>query len=398
MSDVVYSAGPAFESHRVTPKLDRASVPIATISRHAWQQLASRALEPNGYYLPDWTQAIDASARDRSGLQALAAWRRSAEGADLIGLLPVISLWRAYRIPLPALVLADPYGTLRTPLIDRRASTEALTMLLDEARRRSASALVLRDVTIEGPVMRAITEVAGGAGLSPFVLDRHNRACLDATRDCDELLQEALRGKKLKELRRLRNRLAEHGDVRFEVASEPNNVASAIETFLDLESLGWKAARGTALKQHSGDTAFIRRAAVELAAKRQCEIVTLWAGTHAVAAGVVLRHLDRAFFFKLGVDPAFARYSVGVQLTTELTRHLCEDPSIASADSTAAPGHPMIEPIWRGRLAIGDVLVPLYKDDPTILAIRLALSAHRTLRSRLRQVVRKVRHLRGKAQ
>ena len=43
-----------------------------------------------------------------------------ADGAArLIGLMPAISFWRAYRIPLPALVSADPYGTLCTPLLDR---------------------------------------------------------------------------------------------------------------------------------------------------------------------------------------------------------------------------------------------------------------------------------------
>ena len=80
---------------------------------------------------------------------------------------------------------------------------------------------------------------------------------------------------------------------------------------------------------------------------------------------MVLRHQDRAFFFKLGVDERFAKFSPGVQLTLDLTRHLCADPAIAMADSTAAPDHPMINPIWRGRLAIGDVLIPLRRHDPS---------------------------------
>ena len=57
--------------------------------------------------------------------------------------------------------------------------------------------------------------------MRPRVLQSHLRACLDATRDADELLREALGAKKLKELRRQRNRLAEHGAVRFEVARTP---------------------------------------------------------------------------------------------------------------------------------------------------------------------------------
>src|SRR5207237_2342580 len=142
------------------------------------------------------------------------------------------------------------------------------------------------------------------------------------------------------------------------VARTPTEVTAALELFLALEASGWKGRRGTALSQDAGDAAFIRRAAVALAERGQCEIVTLRAGTTAIAAGIVPRHRDRAFYFKIGVDEAFAKLSPGVQLTLDLTRHLCADPSIRSADSTASSGHPMIDPIWRGRLTIGDVLIP----------------------------------------
>ena len=79
---------------------------------------------------------------------------------------------------------------------------------------------------------------------------------------------------------------------------------------------------------------------------------------------------------------------LGVQLTLGLTRHLCADPAIATADSTAGPDHPMINPIWRGRFAIGDVLIPLRKNDPVVGLIYAAL----TLRLRLRELARKVVH------
>src|SRR5262249_16222512 len=160
------------------------------------------------------------------------------------------------------------------------------------------------------------------------VLQSHHRACLDATRDADELLQQALGAKKLKELRRQRNRLAEHGAVAFEVARTTSEVAAALETFLALEASGWKGPPGTAPVPHEGDAALIRRATAALAETGQCEIVTLRAGTTAVAAGVVLRHQDRAFFFKVGVDERLAKFSPGVQLTLDLTRHLCGDPTI----------------------------------------------------------------------
>jgi CelD/BcsL family acetyltransferase involved in cellulose biosynthesis len=371
-----------------------ALTPLAAISAPAWRALSERALEPNGYYLPDWELAVNASARDRGGAAALGA---QGDGGQLIGLMPVVSLWRAYKIPLPALVSADPYGTLSTPPLDRDLVADAASGLMQQARRSGAHALILRDMSLDGAAMKSFADVLRRDGIQPIVLQSHVRACLDAGRDADELLQEALGSKKLKELRRQRNRLAEHGAIGFDVAREPNDVAAALESFLKLEASGWKGQRGTALGQHAGDAAFIRRATAGLAETGQCEIVTLRAGDTPVAAAIVLRHQDRAFYFKLGVDERFAKFSPGVQLTLDLTRHLCADPSIRLVDSTANPGHPMIDPIWRGRLAIGDVLIPLRRRDPVVTLIHAALGLRKSLREPARHLVRLIRKHREKS-
>ena len=376
---------PAHRDAAASPSL----TPLNDIAPTAWHALSERAIEPNAYYLPDWELAVNALAPGRTGVSALLACDEAT--ARLIGLLPVVSLWRACRIPLPALVSAHPYGTFCTPHLDREAADAAVEQLIREARHAGARALMLREVSLDGPAMRAFTQRLAREDLHARVLQSHVRACLDATRDGEELLREALGNKKLKELRRQRQRLAEHGAIRFDAARSTDEVASAIETFLALEASGWKGRRGTALIQVEGDAAFIRRAAKALAATHQCEIVTLRAGDTPVAAGIVLRHQSRAFFFKLGVDERFAKYSPGVQLTLELTRHLCADPEIASADSTASPDHPMINPIWRGRFAIGDVLIPLRRNDPMVAMIHAALASRQFAFETARGAVRFIR-------
>ena len=370
-----------------------AFAPLTAVDASQWSALAERAVEPNGYYLPDWELAVNASARGRTDASALIAPNDAAQdgAARLIGLMPVISMWRAYRIPLPAFASAQPYGTLCTPLLDRDMAHDAAARIMLEARKAGAHALILRDVSLDGAAMNAFGEALRQGGLRPRVLQSHLRACLDATRDAEQLLLEALGAKKLKELRRQRHRLAEHGTVRFEVARTREEVAAALEIFLRLEASGWKAKRGTALIQDEGDAGFVRRAAPALAGNGQCEIVTLQAGDTPVAAAIVLRHQDRAFYFKLGIDERFAKFSPGVQLTLELTRHLCADPTIATADSTASADHPMINPIWRGRFAIGDVLIPLRRNDPVVSLIHAALTLHRLVLEFARRAVRSIR-------
>nr|WP_249159750.1 GNAT family N-acetyltransferase [Bradyrhizobium tropiciagri] len=380
------SAGDARDARRLPP--------LAATPAGPWRALADRAIEPNGYYQPDWELAVDASARGRTDASVLSAGN---DAGQLIGLLPVVSMQRIYKIPLPALVGAEPYGTLCTPLLDRDAAEDAVTKMFRQARNAGAHALILRTMSLEGPAMSAIRAVLTRDGLQPRVLSAYQRAELDATRDADELLRDALGPKKVKELRRQSNRLADHGAVRFDVARPPREVASALETFLALEAGGWKGKRGTALGQHAGDATFIRRATVAMAEAGRCEIITLFAGETPVAGGIVLRHQDRAFFFKIGIDERFAKYSPGTQLTLELTRHLCADPAIASADSTAAPGHPMIDPIWRGRFAIGDVLLPLRRHDPLVPAIHAAVRLHGLAWEAARSAIHLIRNRRGKS-
>ena len=111
--------------------------PLTAVGAGQWRALAERANDPNGYYLPDWELAVNASARGRTDVAALSAWGNASSAQDgaarLIGLLPVISMWRAYRIPLPALVSADPYGTLGTPPLDRDMADDAAARLMRQA-------------------------------------------------------------------------------------------------------------------------------------------------------------------------------------------------------------------------------------------------------------------------
>ena len=112
---------------------------LTAIPLDAWRALADCAIEPNGYYLPAWESAVNSFARGRTRVDALSAWGSEAsDPARLIGLLPVVSLWRACGIPLPALVSASPYGTLCTPLLARDLASEAAWRLLDAARMAGA--------------------------------------------------------------------------------------------------------------------------------------------------------------------------------------------------------------------------------------------------------------------
>jgi hypothetical protein len=91
----------ATEAHAPVAKAVNSLPPLADIPAREWRVLSERAVEPNGYYLPDWALAVNASARGRTGASALSVWSDAPLAYDgparLIGLLPAISLWRAQK-------------------------------------------------------------------------------------------------------------------------------------------------------------------------------------------------------------------------------------------------------------------------------------------------------------
>lgn len=378
----LYAEPPARRADHPRAAASMRLAPLESVDATEWAALAAGAVEPNGYYLPDWERAVNALADGRG--DALALVGRCSSRERLIALLPAVPARRAFGLPLPALVSADPYGVLGTPLLDDQDPITAARALIAAARGSRASCLVLRDVPLEGNALAALRAALAEEHLAPQVLRSYARAALDATQNADAALHGALGPRKLKELRRQANRLADHGPVAFTIAQTAQQVAAALEIFLQLEASGWKGRRGTAIAMRAGDAAFLRTAAPALAGQRGCEIATLSAGGTPVAAGIVLRHRDRAFWFKLGIDERFARQSPGVQLALHLTRHFCADPQIALVDSTAAPGHSMIEPIWQARLTLGDVLLPLERGG---LKVPLTSAALR-LRQRAREAAR----------
>jgi hypothetical protein len=90
----------------------------------------------------------------------------------------------------------------------------------------------------------------------------------------------------------------------------------------------------------------------------------LFAGEKPIAALVTLRSGSTAWCWKIAYDEGFARFSPGVQLLLDVTQSLLEDPGVARGDSCATAGHPMIDHIWRERLALADRLVALGPQRP----------------------------------
>lgn len=363
-------------------------VPLSDVVRPQWEALATDPIDPNGFFDPGFSLNSAAHAHHGGGAQALASYA----GGRLIGLLPVMSASRTLKLPIPALVSTQPYNSLTTPLLDRQQAERAAGGLIDAAAASGASLLVLQMVAMEGPAFDALSVAIAARGLQMVSDNVYERAALSTDLDDETYLRSGMGSKKLKELRRQSHRLADEGAVAYVYANTPETVAPALDRFLDLEARGWKGKRRTGLGQDSGDAAFVRAMAADLAVRGNFEVAELTLDGVTLASGLIMRQADRALFFKIAYDEAYARLSVGVQLTIELTRRFIADKTLKLADSTAASEHPMIDHVWRERLTVGDLYIQTRPGDATGPLLGRLIRFRRDARNRIKRLYHFIRN------
>ena len=151
----------------------------------------------------------------------------------VIGLFPMrrrrgrIELWH------------HPYCYLTAPLLRRGCERAAISAWLDWVRTQAAT-VRLEDVPGDGPVRLHLVEALYQRGWTSLVTGAYARALLRRAPTAEHFLSRALAGKRRKELRRQRSRLAEQGRLSVEELPPGEDPRAFIGEFLALEAAGWK--------------------------------------------------------------------------------------------------------------------------------------------------------------
>jgi CelD/BcsL family acetyltransferase involved in cellulose biosynthesis len=317
-----------------------------------WTALAETASEPNAF-AEHWFVAASlrtlAKGRDIKLLEV----RR---GDHLIGLL-LVETHRGYA-RLPVRITrnwAHDQMFLYTPLVaagEECAFWAAALTTLDEAAW-APGLLHLRGLTENGPVHRGLLEARHGV-----TVHREVRAFLESALSPDAYYEQAVRQKKRKEIRRLKNRLAEEGPIQARMLDDAVQLDAWCSTYLALEKAGWKGREGSSLACSPEGEAFFREAVAAAWQADRLQFLRLDVGETCIAMLVNFLTPPGSFSFKTVFDEAWARFSPGVLIQLENLKIL-DDPRIHWMDSCAAEDHPMIDSLWTERRAIVRVSVPL---------------------------------------
>ena len=249
-----------------------------------------------------------------------------------------------------------PYAPFGVPLVDREEAEGAITAFLDHAEAKG-TLILLPLIAAEGPFAAALSRVLLRRGGAMERYGAHARALLSPDGVRKTYLDRALSPKKTKELRRQRRRLLEHGLLKLATARDAATIVPALSDYLRLEAAGWKGRAGTAARRHGAILNFMHDAVTALAAEGGARVDRLIQDERTLAATVTLRAGDTAWLWKIAYDEGARRASPGVQLTLDVTESLLADGTIARVDSCATADHPMIDHLWRERLALADLLI-----------------------------------------
>jgi CelD/BcsL family acetyltransferase involved in cellulose biosynthesis len=233
----------------------------------------------------------------------------------VVALAPLVSVSRAGITRLEfsgAHVLHEPAGFL----FRDAAALEQLCAALISLRRP----LLLQRLQAEGPELPALRAAARGRGRL-LELGAAAAPVVRIAGDWDSW-SARLSSRRRQDYRRARRRLQERGAVQLQILSPTtDSVDAQLAELMQVESAGWKGARGSALLANAALGNFFRDLSRRLAARGTLRICFLRVDGRAIAAQLCVEHAQRWWVLKIGYDETWADYSPGVQLMWDVLRH-----------------------------------------------------------------------------
>jgi CelD/BcsL family acetyltransferase involved in cellulose biosynthesis len=207
------------------------------------------------------------------------------------------------------------------------------------------------------PLAHPVTEAIMAQATQVAMLNTWERAGLDVSGSYDDWLAENFDAKRRKELKRLRARLGEVGVLSVDVLDSQGDLNPFVDGLLALERAGWKGERGTALAQDQQMAKALRAGLQAMHARGRVRFWQMSLDGKPIASLFALIDGSEACLGKIAYDESFSKFSPGVLIILEATQALFAEKGVTLADSNAIPDHPMINRIWRDRIACADVLV-----------------------------------------
>ncbi len=350
-----------------------------------WKSLASRSLEDNAFLTPQFVLAalklnhsrpplvlLVESADDECRLLALGLFEPAA-GSRLLP-LKHLRCWRTE------------FTYFDGMLIDRGSVEDVCRAVFEWLGQQSQWHGLAFEERSSGTVFSQTLEASAAAYGSRWVEDvATERATLDVEAAPEDPVTQLYSKSRRKSLRHSQRRLAKMGEVEFRMRTEPGEIDECIDTFLQLEAMGWKGEQNTAMNADARHAEFCRDLVHGFAEGRQAVFFELRVDQQPVAVTMNVLSNRTLFALKVAWHHDYAAAS---------PCRLCEIETVANArrllpdvqfiDSCARPGS-YIEDLWPWRRSLTSGVFP------TSRLGRLAAGSMRRLKD-LNRLIRSWQH------
>jgi hypothetical protein len=238
-------------------------------------------------------------------------------------------------------------------LVDRERADEAIVALVGGRR----APLLLKSIPVNGPFWDGLCRMARALNAPVETVDRWERAGLRLGGNFESWFETNFERKRRKEYRRWRSRLAEMGKLVSRSWRAGEELDPWFDDFCGLEAAGWKGKRGSAIANDPNLKTCLREALGNLSRSGHLRFWSITLDGKAIASMFAQVIGGKAWLGKIAFDESHAKYSPGVLQILDATEALFNEGGIDIVDSCAIPGHPMIDNIWRDRIAMADVLI-----------------------------------------
>ncbi|MFK7903235.1 MAG: GNAT family N-acetyltransferase [Nitratireductor sp.] len=249
------------------------------------------------------------------------------------------------------------YAPIATPLLDNTDSAESMkqfAQLIDMAVKEKNMAFRIPNMCTDSPFNTQLEAQLGAFKSATLIIEAQTRCALKPENGSTGGLS-SLSKKRVRELKRLKNKLGEQGKVEIVRSTDLMDVLIRFEEFLLLEMKSWKGRKGTSMQMLKKAAAFGRQATTELSKSDKCEVFSLRLDNKAIAILINFYIDGRSYPWKITYDEEFASRSPGTILIFEASQELLSRPDFVLADSLAKPGKSWLSAIWRDTLTFNDV-------------------------------------------
>lgn len=287
-------------------RLERRTLAACAAIEAEWRDLATRAIEANPFFEPDFALPAAQHLVDFRDTPVLLVWSGATASRRLLGFVPA-RLQRRLLGHDELTGLSNPRLGIATPLIDQDQAERVVAALLHAPGRwglANTQNLQLQRLDLDGPLLRSVMRVAQHTGHAVSLEPAPEPASIMGAPD----------------LTSLRHGLSRHGKLGFAESSSRQELRDMVELHLALEASGSLARAGAAVLQDIRESAFLRAMTRNLAGSHRCRVGLLNLDDKPVAGAILIGKGPRLWLYSGVEDDRFISFAPLAQLVAWLGR------------------------------------------------------------------------------